>query len=306
MKSFCIIGSINMDLVATVERFPRPGETLTATSFQVIPGGKGANQAVALSRLGAAVSIFGRVGNDSFGKTCLALLEKENVGTAGVLVDAKAPTGTALITVDTAGENHIIVTLGANKEVTPQDIEERFSHLPPADIYLLQLEIPLESVTHILRKKTAGKIYILDPAPAVPLPRGIYPLVDYLTPNLKELEILSGLPAANEKDIYSAAQSLLYAGTPCVIVKAGKQGAYIVREGPVFHVPAFPVKAVDTTGAGDTFNAAFAAALGKGLPLEKSVEFANAAAALSTQKYGAQTAMPREEEVTAFLKETRL
>jgi ribokinase len=301
MQSYCVIGSLNMDLVVTVERFPKPGETLTGGSFQAVPGGKGANQAVALSRLGVPVTMFGRVGNDAFGESCLAALKKEKVSTGGIYIDEESPTGTALIEVEASGENRIIVVPGANGRVGPGDIAARLPLLPAADIYLLQLEIPLESVFHVLRGRTAGKTYILDPAPAAALPRDIYSRIDYLTPNIRELEILRGGPIRNKEEAFTAAAALVRAGTPTVVVKAGEHGAYLVSANSQVHIPACPVVPVDTTGAGDTFNAAFAAALGKGLPPENSVRFANAAAALSTQKRGAQTGMPDEQSVWAFL-----
>jgi ribokinase len=249
--------------------------------------------------------MFGRVGRDSFGEQYLSILKKENVSAEGVAIDAETPTGTALIEVEASGENRIIILPGANGSLSPGDIGERLSRLPAADIYLLQMEIPHESVFRVLRGRAAGKIYILDPAPAAPLPPDIYPAIDYLTPNIHELEILSGMPARGEEEIAAAASSLVHAGARAVIVKAGEKGAYIVSGGGCLRVPACPVNAVDTTGAGDTFNAAFAAALGKNLPLEECVAFANAAAALSTQKRGAQAGMPGEEEARAFLEKTR-
>lgn len=299
MKRFRVVGSINMDLVVGVDRFPLPGETVTGTGFRTVPGGKGANQAVALARLGAGVDMVGRVGRDSFGDRCLEILASEGVGSEGIGRDPEAPTGTALIEVDAAGENRIVVVPGANRGVTPEYLEERLDGLPEADILLLQLEIPLESVLAALRGSRA--VRILDPAPARKLPDTALALVDYLTPNENELEALSGLPVRDPDEVGKAARLLVGRGAGTVIVKAGRKGAYIVTGEKFLHIPGFEVAAADTTGAGDTFNGAFAFALGGGLPAVEAVRFANAAAALSTTRPGAQTAMPGKAEVLELL-----
>ena len=304
MKTFRIAGSLNIDLVVTVDRFPRPGETITGHSFKTLLGGKGANQTLALARLGAKVSLFGRVGKDTFGDMYREALKKEGVSTEEIERDEEAPTGTALIEVDRHAENHIVIVPGANGRVTPEDIRNRFVPLPPADMLLLQLEIPLDSVGEILtqsRRDGAGPVIILDPAPARELPPSMFPCVDYLTPNTKELEILSGRKAGDKDSIQKAAAVLLEKGTAAVIVKAGSGGAYLAAKDRFVHVPPFPVNPVDTTGAGDTFNGAFAFALGKGLPVEEAIRFSNAAAALSTLREGAQTGMPGEEQVLSFM-----
>jgi ribokinase len=302
MKTFRVAGSLNMDLVVTVDRFPRPGETISGHSFKTLLGGKGANQALALARLGARVSLFGRVGEDSFGDVYIEALKKEGVSTEEIARDTEAPTGTALIEVDRRAENHIVIVPGANGGVTPDDIRNRFAPLPPADILLLQLEIPLESVDEILACSSAGAVIILDPAPARELPASMFPGIDYLTPNTKELEVLSGRKAGDPDSIQKAAAALLEKGAANIIVKAGSAGAYLAAKDRFVHIPPFPVNPVDTTGAGDTFNGAFAFALGKGLAVEEAVGFANAAAALSTLHEGAQTGMPREAQVLSFMK----
>jgi ribokinase len=301
MKTFRIAGSLNMDMVVTVDRFPLPGETISGHAFKTVPGGKGANQATALARLGAAVNLFGRVGKDSFGDAYISALKKEGVSTEEILQDKEAPTGIALIEVDRRGENHIVIVSGANSRVSPEDIRNRFVPLPPADILLLQLEIPLESVDEILKRRSPGSLLILDPAPARELSPAMFPRIDYLTPNTRELEVLSGKKTGDEASIEKAAFALLEKGAASVIVKAGKHGAYLAQKDRFLHIPPFPVQPVDTTGAGDTFNGAFAFALGKGLAPEEAVRFANAAAALSTLKAGAQTGMPGEEAVLSFM-----
>jgi ribokinase len=301
MKTFRVAGSLNMDLVVTVDRFPHPGETITGKSFKTVLGGKGANQTVALARLGAKVSLFGRVGKDSFGDVYISALKQEGVSTEEIARDEEAPTGTALIEVDRHAENHIVIVPGANGRVMPEDIRKRFVPLPRADILLLQLEIPLESVHEILVCSSPGPVIILDPAPARELPPSIFPRVDYLTPNIRELEVLSGRKAGDKDSIQKAAEALLEKGTANIIVKAGSGGVYLAAKDRFLHIPPFPVNPVDTTGAGDTFNGAFAFALGRELPVEEAVRFANAAAALSTRHEGAQTGMPSEEQVLAFM-----
>lgn len=301
MTTFRIAGSLNMDLVVTVDRFPRPGETITGYTFKTVPGGKGANQAVALARLGAAVSLFGRAGRDSFGDAYIEALKKEGVATGEILRDSEAPTGIAFIEVDRQGENHIVVVPGTNGRVTSEDIRNRFIPLPKADILLLQLEIPLESVNEILMNRVPETIIILDPAPAQELPASIFPCVDYLTPNTRELELLSGISVQDEPSIQRAVELLLGKGTANIIVKAGSGGAYLAAKDRFLHIPPCPVNSVDTTGAGDSFNGAFAFFLGKGFSPEKAVRFANAAAALSTLKEGAQSGMPNEQQVLSFI-----
>jgi ribokinase len=302
MKTFRIAGSLNIDLVVTVDRFPRPGETISGHSFKTVLGGKGANQAVALARLGAAVSLFGRVGKDSFGDMYIGALKKEGVSTEEIARDEEAPTGTALIEVDRYAENHIVIVPGANGRVMPEDIRKRFVPLPQADILLLQLEIPLESVHEILMRRRPGPVIILDPAPARELPPSIFSRVDYLTPNTRELEILSGRKAGDKDSIQKAAAALLEKGASTIIVKTGSGGAYLAAKDRFIHIPPFPVNPVDTTGAGDTFNGAFAFALGKGLAVEGAIRFANAAAALSISHEGAQAGMPGEAQVLSFMK----
>jgi ribokinase len=302
MTTFRIVGSLNMDLVVTVDRFPRPGETITGYTFKTVPGGKGANQAVALARLGAAVSLFGRAGMDSFGDAYIGVLKKEGVATGEILRDNDAPTGIALIEVDRQGENHIVVVPGTNGSVTPEDIRNRFVPLSGTDILLLQLEIPLESVNEILMNRIPGTIIILDPAPARELPASVFPCVDYLTPNTGEIEFLSGIPVRDGSSIQRAAELLLKKGTANIIVKAGSDGAYFARRDRFLHIPPYRVDSVDTTGAGDSFNGAFAFFLGKGFSPEKAIRFANAAAALSTLKEGAQSGMPTEQQVLSFMR----
>ena len=299
---FCVLGSINMDLVTRVERFPRPGETLSGRSFQLFPGGKGANQAVALARLGGRVAMVGARGNDALGAQYDGVLQNAGVDTSGVAV-VEASTGTATIVVDARGENFILVVEGANAAVTPAYVERHQKAFAGADALLLQLEVPLESVVLAARlAKRAGTRVILDPAPARELPDELLAHVDILTPNETEAMILTGLDTKDEEGIRRAAEKLLARGAGRVIVKAGARGAYLAGPGSFVRVPGFAVKTVDTVAAGDSFNAGLAFALGEGRALTDAVRFANAVAGLSTTKEGAQSAMPVLAEVLELLK----
>ena len=302
MKSCAVIGSINMDMVARVDRFPRPGETRTGRSFQTVPGGKGANQAIALARLGTPVRMLGRVGDDLFGQQYIDRFRECGVDAAGVAVSAGVTTGVAVIEVNDEGENHIIGVPGANGACDKDWLKAALREAMDADIFLIQLEMPLETVwTALERLKAAGKTVVLDPAPAAPIPDSALAGLSYITPNETELErITADLP--NDADAERRMRTLLERGVRAVIHKAGADGAYIAVPGaPTRHVPGFSVRAVDTTAAGDTFNAGFSAGLAQGLELEASVRLANAAAALSVTALGAQGGMPTMEEVRRFL-----
>jgi len=335
MVPILVIGSINMDLVARLSQPPVPGQTTLAEDFAMVPGGKGANQAVAASRLGGAVSLIGRVGADSFGQVLLESLRGAGVKGEGVRRDPQAPSGLAMITVTAGGENTIVVVPGANGRVTPADVEERLDLLAGADVLLLQLEIPLETVLYAARRaRELGKLVILDPAPARPLPGSWAKLVDIITPNESEAEVLTGISIRGLSDAQQAAGRLLAEGFPRVIIKLGAKGALLAEAtssavgGPsrlaggsgqappeltpqelasnpklarYRHFPAFSVPALDTTAAGDAFNAALAVYLGEGKTLEEAVFFANAAGALAATRVGAQPSLPYRREVEELL-----
>jgi ribokinase len=291
-----------MDLVTRVARFPTPGETLTGLSFQTFPGGKGANQAVALARLGASVGIVGACGDDALGSQYHFLLRQLNIDLSGVVAVPGVPTGTATILVNGAGENQIIVVAGANSRVVPAFVEEHRALIETASSLLVQLEIPLESVIAGARiAKAVGARVILDPAPARELPEELYRLVDLITPNESEASILTGVDTKDEAGIRRAAEVLLACGVQQVVVKAGARGAFYAASGVFTRVPGFPVNVVDTVAAGDSFNAGIAFALGAGQPIVSAIRFANAVAGLATTKEGAQSAMPSLAEVEAFL-----
>ena len=301
MKKICVIGSLNMDLIAVAEGFPKPGETLIGEEFGVFPGGKGANQAVAAGRLGVPVCMIGKVGEDDFGGQQLKNLQENGVATDGVGIEAGISSGVALIEVDRSGENHIIVIPGANDRVDSAYIDEQLPRMLDCDVLLFQLEIPIETVCYAIKKlKTLGKMVILDPAPARVLPDEIYPLVDIITPNETELLILTKKNKSinhTVKEMYHAAHLLLQKGVGQVIIKAGKEGAHIIDGQDIIRISGYKVNAIDTTAAGDTFNAALAVSLAQGLEITECVRFANAAAALSTTAKGAQSAMPSMEKV---------
>ena len=302
MKKHCIIGSINMDMVTRVPRFSRPGETLQGASFQTVYGGKGANQAVALSRLGAHTAMAGCVGDDAFGAEYLRHFKDEGVDTSLVRVQPGVSTGVAPIQVADSGENSIVVVPGANGLCSPQYIEEIMPRLLEYDVFLLQFEIPFETVLFALRAlKQAGKTIILDPAPARALPEEAFSLIDYVTPNATELKTIT--PELPESaDVLTRMSALEKRGGCRVIHKSGGNGAFYLENGAHKNIPGYRVPVVDTVAAGDTFNAGLAAALSKDMPLEDALCFANAAAALAVTKEGAQGGMPTYEEALALMR----
>lgn len=301
MKKCAVIGSINMDMVIGVPRFPQPGETLTGRNFETVPGGKGANQAVALARLGADVRMAGLVGDDAFGGKYLEHFRANGVNVSAVGVEEGCSTGVADILVHQDGENFIVIVPGANGKCDIEWLNRTLPLVEDCDIFLLQLEIPLETVIEAVRRlRAAGKTIILDPAPAVSLPEEVLGQVDILTPNETELRIITpGLPedASPEDRI----RHLIGDSERMVIHKHGDQGAYIgTREG-ITHVPGFKVKAVDTTAAGDTFNAGLAAGLAMGKTVAEAVRIGNAAGALSVTAFGAQDGMPSMARVEELM-----
>jgi ribokinase len=302
MKKICVIGSLNMDLVTKVENFPKPGETIVGESFKTFPGGKGANQAVALGRLGAEVFMIGKVGEDIYGAEYLEVLKNNNVNQSGIHIEKGISSGVAVIQVSEKGENNIVVIPGANGKVDVKYIESKWDILEEADIFLFQLEIPMTTVTDTIKKlKDRGKIIILDPAPAGKLPEEIFKYIDYITPNETEIEALTGKSVEDEKDLREAAQILIDKGVKNVIAKLGSNGAAIINKVEYKKIPGFKVNPVDTTAAGDSFNAGFAFALAKGMDFEECIRFGNAVGGISTTALGAQEAMPSYESVMSFI-----
>lgn len=301
MKKCAVIGSVNMDMVLGVPYFPQPGETLTGSEFKTVPGGKGANQAVALGRLGMDVTMAGRVGDDAFGKKYVDHFKASGVDVRAVDMDEKYATGVADILVNGEGENFIVVVPGANGSCTPEWADGALEKLSDCEIFLLQLEIPLETVVHCVKKLRAmGKTIMLDPAPAVPLPAEVLEAVDYITPNETELKIITReLP--EEASVEERIRHLIGESGRIVIHKRGASGAYIGTKDGIVHVPGFKVKAVDTTAAGDTFNAGVAAGLAMGWPVADAVRLGNAAGALAVTAFGAQDGMPSLEQAMALV-----
>lgn len=300
-----VFGSINMDLVVQSPRLPVPGETLLGRGFFTAPGGKGANQAVAIARLGVPTRMVGRVGGDSFGRELLNSLQTSGVQTDHVLVDSAASSGVAAIAVDDAGENQIIIVPGANGRVDEADVERLTNLLPGAIALLLQFEIPIRAVVSAAQAaRRAGVPVILDPAPAqLDVPDELYPLVDIITPNEIEAGQLVGFPVDGREKAESAAGVLLQRGVGSAIVKLGACGAVCATKEETFFVRAFPVLTVDTVAAGDAFNGGLAAALALGLSLRQAVVWGAAAGALATTKAGAQSSMCDRSTFDAFLKE---
>ncbi|NDJ16729.1 ribokinase [Myxacorys almedinensis] len=300
--SAIVFGSINMDLVTRTPRLPVAGETLTGHSFEMISGGKGANQAVAVARLGVATELVGRVGNDPFGQDLLAGLIANGVGCDRVLTDASIHSGVAAIAVDDASENNIIVVPSANGRVGQADLARLQQVLPHAKVLLLQLEIPLEAVVAAAQAaKQAGVTVILDPAPAQTISMELYSLVDILTPNQVEASQLAGFAVEDQESAMRAATLIHQRGVATVIIKLGKLGAFCLTETETFLIPSFPVKAIDTVAAGDAFNGGLAAGLATGLSLQQAMIQASAIAALSVTKARAQPSLPTREELTTFL-----
>jgi ribokinase len=309
MSDILVIGSLNADLVVRSPRFPKPGETISGEDLQIIPGGKGANQAVAAARQGANVAMIGRVGSDSFGPFLIQNLETNHVDTSHVLADDSA-TGTAIIIVDTKGQNSIVLSPGANGKVSSSDVE-RASSLNPG-LTLLQLEIPIPTVLQAARNaKANGSRVILNPAPAQSLPEELIALADFIIPNESELSLLSGLEVKDISTAEQAARVLLGKGAKNIVVTLGAHGALIVTKDKATQVPSFTVEVVDTTAAGDAFIGGFAAKLlesnleddGK-LPdteLQRAVRYGCACGALAVTKFGAQPSLPTKAEVEQFL-----
>lgn len=300
MKRAVVIGSLNLDYSIGLRRMPKPGQTVSADTLTLTPGGKGANQAYALGKLGCETAMIGAVGEDDAGKMLLESLSGVQVDTSGI-VRRKEPTGQAFITVDASGENSIIILAGANGTLRPADVDRGRALIEAADCVVMQLEVPLETVVYGAKLAHAlGKTVVLDPAPAVPdLPDELIGLADFIKPNETELATLTGLPTDTMEQCTAAAQQLRRRGAGTVLVSLGSKGVLAVGDGEPVHMPSVKVKAVDSTAAGDCFTAAFVSAYTG--DLGAALRYANTAAAIAVSRPGAQASIPSPDEVRQLL-----
>jgi len=292
-----VIGSTNVDMVVKTDRHPLPGETRLGGVFFMNAGGKGANQAVAAARLGANVTLVTKVGNDIFGKQTIEGFKKEKINTQYVFVDESSSSGTALIVVNKDGENSIVVAPGANANLLPADID-KVKDIEAADILLLQLEIPLETISSVVKKAIANhQKVIINPAPAQKLGDELLNGLFLITPNETEASILTDITVEDEATASQAASVFLNKGVKNVIITLGKQGAYFQNDNLKLKVDAPVVKAIDTTAAGDTFSGALAVAITEKMDWENAIKFAVTAASVSVTRMGAQSSIPYRSEL---------
>jgi ribokinase len=293
-----VVGSLNMDLVARVARLPQPGETLAGLSFDTVPGGKGANQAVATARLGASVAMVGCIGDDAHGEALRANLLREGVDCGGLVVRAGQKTGVAIIMVDQHSQNNIVIIPGSNGELSPAHVAGCEAALAAAQLLICQLEVPLATVECAVKTaRRHGKQVLLNPAPAYPLPASLLAQVDYLIPNEVEAAMLSGMRVDSPQTAQVAAAHLRAQGCRNVLITLGAQGVLAATPSGVTHYPAPQVRPVDTTAAGDTFIGGFAAALVGSASIDEAIRFGQQAAALSVTRGGAQTSIPHRHEI---------
>ena len=298
MKKIFVLGSTNTDMVIADRKLPAPGETISGGKFMMNPGGKGANQAVAVARLAAkrgACVFVAKVGDDLFGRDAAARFRAEGID-ARLVVDRKNPSGTALILGDAKGQNVISVALGANGTMSPADVKPRLNDLKDAAALLMQLETPIPTVLAAAKAaKAAGVMVVLNPAPAAKLPKELYPLIDWITPNETEAELLTGVKVKDAKSAQLAVDALKRKGVKNVAITMGAKGVYCGNCRRLY--PAKKVKAVDCVAAGDTFNGAFVVALAEGKSCRDAIAFAQKASAISVTRPGAQSSVPRRREV---------
>ena len=302
MANVIVLGSLNMDLVATTDRLPTPGETLNGRTFAMYPGGKGANQAVSAARLGSDVLMVGRVGDDDFGHRLVNTLSTESIDISGINFDASEKTGTAIICVDSKGENIIVAVYGANMSCGPQEIRTTKEIISESSVLLLQNEIPSYASLNIAaRCNEIGTKVVWDPAPASEDHLALLDVCDFVTPNEIEVSALSSRKVTCIDSAIKACEEIASRSNAVPIIKMGDQGVVYMDDHKVRHQPAFKVDTVDTVAAGDAFNAGFAVALYEGRSVQNAVRFACAAGALATTKIGAQSAMPFRNEVDDLL-----
>jgi len=302
MKSLVVIGSSNIDMVLQLPHLPKAGETVGEGIFSQVNGGKGANQAVAAARAGGRVSFISSVGQDGFGQEAIASFQRAGIDTSGVLQVEGIPTGVALIFVDAKGENSIGVGPGANYQLLPHHIDQASQTIEQAELLLLQLEVPFETVSYAIKKaKELGTKVLLNPAPARSLPDELLSMIDILVVNETEAELISGLRLQAREDILKMAETLVAKGPETVIVTLGSKGAYLLAGGIGNWISAYEVEAIDTTAAGDVFCGSLAVSLMEHKNLATAVSFASAAAAISVTRLGAQPSAPSRAEILSFM-----
>jgi ribokinase len=293
-----VIGSSNSDMVVQAEKLPLPGETVMGRKFFMNPGGKGANQAVAVARLGGAVAFICKIGSDLFGKQAAFTFKKEGINVDYIAIDSQNPSGVALIMVDAKGENSIMVAGGANNNLNETDIDKALPIIKEADILLMQLEIPLTTAEHVGRLAgTHKKRLILNPAPAQLLSDDLLKNVTIITPNETEAFIISGIKVMDETSALLAAQKIKSKGVENVVITMGSKGAFVLSDSFTGLVPTIAVDTIDTTAAGDVFSGALTVGICEGLTIKDAVLFANEAAAISVTKQGAQSSIPYRKDV---------
>lgn len=298
-KKITVIGSSNTDMIIKADRLPVPGETVLGGTFQMSPGGKGANQAIACSRLGADVSLITRIGNDLFGMQSMEIYRSESIDTSYVFIDEMQPSGVAMISIDGTGENSIMVAGGANQTLSVENISSAAATIHNADIILLQLEIPLDTVRYAVDIAfRSGKKIILNPAPAAILDNSIMDKIYAILPNKIEAEMLSGIKISDLHSAHDAAYAIKQKGVRNVVITMGREGAFFMdADGNCNLLSANNIVTVDTTGAGDVFCGAFSVYLAEGHSLEDSVAFANTAASIAVTRIGAQSSIPYRTEI---------
>jgi len=297
-RPIVVVGSLNMDLVMRTPRVPVGGETLNGHEFSTLPGGKGANQAVACARLGAQVSMIGQVGEDGFGRTLRDGLIADGIDVSGIKQTSAVGTGVAMILVEDIGQNRIVLAAGANGALTPADIDGCAAVIKGAAMLVVQLEVPMPVVQRAVEiAHAAGVAVLLNPGPAAPLPDSIWPQVDILVPNETEASLLSGVTVSDAPSAYAAAKIFRQRGMNCVLITLGANGVAVIDDAGERHLPAHVVKAVDTTAAGDTFIGGISAALVEGLTLDEAVALGQRASALCVTRHGAQPSIPYRREL---------
>ena len=298
MKKIIVIGSSNVDMVVRTSHLPAPGETILGGEFFMNQGGKGANQAVAIKRLGGNLIFMAKLGNDVLGRQSVGYFKKEGIDTIYIALDEDSASGVVLISVDDHAENSIVVASGANMLLNEQDVDKMLEEMCEGDILLMQLEIPLQTVEYAARKAFGkGVKVVLNPAPARSLPKELFRHLYMVTPNRIEAEMLTGIKIANDADVEKVAEEICAMGVKNVIITLGSKGCLIREEGVSYRIDAFKVEPVDTTAAGDTFNGALCVGLSEGMDLKQAAVMASKASSIAVTRMGAQSSIPYREEL---------